>query len=407
MKEKGERVSSSNIIIVFVFLTLLAVFIIGLFFGIPENIRFSAGSGDDCDDCDDDTHFKIEADGDDCNDSNANINPSKTELLCNEVDENCDGRWDIGTDSDGDEFYINGITTGGDCGPIDCNDSNSAVHPGAIEYVCNDVDEDCNGEAAQGTDSDGDGYKTEGWACGPTDCNDNDNQVNPGAVEDTSGLCSDGVDNDCNGDTDCSDDACKSIDGDNDGSLLCDGDCNDNDVDILKSFGLEVTRRTCTDGKDNDCNNKTDCQERTCCMNGICQGADMGSTITPIAIGGRMITLNSPQVCCGGRAVETFIDSSNCGSCGNSCGTMSCVYGVCDSGTNPICTTVPTNPPQPGFDEKKSCDTAKGGVKPGFAIGGGCYIQIGSVPISPYDPNGGTIICITTNPLGNQLPPFK
>ena len=44
------------------------------------------------------------------------------------------------------------------------------------------------------TDQDSDGYAVEGGACGPIDCNDNDPAINPGATE----ICTDGIDNNCN-----------------------------------------------------------------------------------------------------------------------------------------------------------------------------------------------------------------
>jgi len=45
------------------------------------------------------------------------------------------------------------------------------------------------------TDDDGDGYAVEGGPCGPVDCDDTEAAVNPGAVE----ICDNGVDDDCNG----------------------------------------------------------------------------------------------------------------------------------------------------------------------------------------------------------------
>ncbi len=57
-------------------------------------------------------------------------------------------------------------------------------------------------------DEDGDGYGSPGFAECPNgaaeDCDDSDFDVHPNATE----VCTDGVDNDCNGQTDCADAAC-------------------------------------------------------------------------------------------------------------------------------------------------------------------------------------------------------
>src|SRR5581483_2502740 len=79
----------------------------------------------------------------------------------------------------------------------DCNDANSAVHPGATE-LCNGVDDNCNGMIDDGLtflsyypDVDGDGFgsSTAGAqsACAPvagkvtsnTDCNDANAAIKP------------------------------------------------------------------------------------------------------------------------------------------------------------------------------------------------------------------------------------
>ena len=58
--------------------------------------------------------------------------------------------------------------------------------------------------AARCTDLDQDGYSSVGDVCGPVDCDDTDPAIHPGAAED----CTDNRDNDCNGFVDAADPAC-------------------------------------------------------------------------------------------------------------------------------------------------------------------------------------------------------
>ncbi len=95
----------------------------------------------------------------------------------------------------------------------DCDDGDATVFPGA-EEVCNEIDDDCDGDVDEGTtvsawaDADGDGWgddDSEVQVCeassdqveGGGDCDDGDASINPDAVE----VC-DGVDNDCDGQVD-------------------------------------------------------------------------------------------------------------------------------------------------------------------------------------------------------------
>ena len=167
------------------------------------------------------------ADNTDCNDGDAAVNPGATEV-CNGIDDNCDGNTDEGVettfyaDADGDGYGDAGSTTSACSAPegyvadnTDCNDGDAAVNPGATE-VCNGIDDNCDGNIDEDltfdtwyADADGDGYgdaamsattcdgAPEGFVADNTDCNDADAVVNPGATE----VCN-GIDDNCDGNTD-------------------------------------------------------------------------------------------------------------------------------------------------------------------------------------------------------------
>lgn len=80
--------------------------------------------------------------------------------------------------------------------PLDCNDQEASIRPGAAEVAGDGIDQDCDGvdtpattpPPAIATDIDRDG------SIAPQDCNDSDAAIHPGAT-DTPG---DGIDQDCN-----------------------------------------------------------------------------------------------------------------------------------------------------------------------------------------------------------------
>lgn len=182
------------------------------------------------------------------------------------------------TDADNDGVFLEG----GDCGPRDCNDFNSLIRPGASEICGDGIDQDCNGSdlacppAPSCTDADQDGFSVQGGNCGPVDCNDNDKAINPGAAE----RCGDGIDNNCDGKIDGQDAiACPApapapicTDADGDGFFAQSGcntarDCRDNDGQIFPG-----APEICGDRVDNDCDGQID---EGCSMGGAEDGATL------------------------------------------------------------------------------------------------------------------------------------
>ncbi len=202
----------------------------------PE-INPAADDSRDCDgkdnDCDGvvDPGGNEDSDGDgvtpcegDCDDTDPAILPGAEEL-CDGVDNNCNGLCDEGMDEDGDSFTECNtmlVDGGRQCVLVphgDCDDADPAVKPGA-EEVCDGVDNNCNGLCDEGTDSDGDGYNH----CGTLDPRTDPLPEDPGCVEASPALsdCApddpaihpfapercDGVDTDCNAETNAPDTLC-------------------------------------------------------------------------------------------------------------------------------------------------------------------------------------------------------
>jgi hypothetical protein len=161
----------------------------------------------------------------DCDDTNARVYPDSPEICFDGIDNNCNGLAEEGcpecVDVDGDGYYAQiGCGT-----PVDCDDSKSAIHPGAAELCGDQADNDCDGEVDESSavdaltfypDTDADGFGADTnvvRACEPPagytltggDCDDTASFVYPGAME----ICN-GSDDDCDGviDNDCSNQLC-------------------------------------------------------------------------------------------------------------------------------------------------------------------------------------------------------
>lgn len=173
------------------------------------------GYVDDCTDCNDDSSSvhpgasDTTADGvdQDCNGTDATTSTVYT--------------WYDDDDGDGYGDANDKTTTSSSTAPsgyvsnsADCDDTNANVNPGKSEVAGNGLNDDCNSatsDTAASTwyrDADGDGYGTSatstsatsqpsGYVADKTDCNDGSAAVNPGKTE----VTGNGVDDDCNSST--------------------------------------------------------------------------------------------------------------------------------------------------------------------------------------------------------------
>ncbi len=238
----------------------------------------------------------------DCNDLDAQIHPDAFEL-CDEIDNNCNGTIDEDAfdatpwfvDGDGDNFGTDGDfiyactqPSGYSYDRTDCNDRDISAYPGATE-VCDNVDNDCDGQIDEGTaadaatwyrDGDSDGYGSSlasvnacsqptGYVSNSSDCNDGVATINPGVSE----TCN-GIDDDC--DTLIDDDDTSTtggtdfyLDADGDmwglastkvnrceqplGYVPVSGDCDDSDPHANPDKA-----EVCGDEIDNDCDGSAD-----------------------------------------------------------------------------------------------------------------------------------------------------
>ena len=103
----------------------------------------------------------------DCDDTNANVNPGKSEVAGNGLNDDCSSTTsDTASsmwykDADGDGYGTSSTSTSATAQPsgyvansTDCNDANSAVSPAASEgSTADSVDNDCDGTVDEGTSS--------------------------------------------------------------------------------------------------------------------------------------------------------------------------------------------------------------------------------------------------------------
>lgn len=243
----------------------------------------------------------------DCDDNSNAINPGASEICEGIVDENCSGSVDEGCECTNDETESCGTTDVGECeyGTRTCSDGLWGECEGAIlaaDEICDDKDNDCDGETDEPSsldaltwyaDIDNDGYGDPldstksctmpvNYINENSDCDDNMPSTHPGAAE----IC-DEMDNDCDDEIDEGVQSTFYLDFDGDGygdssstQLACEEpegyasnstDCNDSNALINPSVD-----EICEGSVDENCSNDID--EGCECTNGTSRdcGSDTG-----------------------------------------------------------------------------------------------------------------------------------
>jgi hypothetical protein len=219
----------------------------------------------------------------DCNDSNTSIYPGAVEIRGDGEDQDCDGE-DLQFSDTCDDYDNDGYDTCDPANPerlddyrIDCDDSKHFVNWGEDE-VCDNYDNNCDGNIDPNCDNDGDGYCDDSFlffngpvlSCPLTrvpdnefgdDCDDEGAGINPGAVDTCEDGNGSGIDRNCDGiAADCPP-ACQDTDGDGYdtfGPMIpgdsdgLDADCDDADDHVNPGHAENC------DSRDNDCNTLVD-----------------------------------------------------------------------------------------------------------------------------------------------------
>ena len=167
------------------------------------------------------------SEGEDCDDTNSAIHPGATEVPYDSIDQNCDGL----SDFDGDQDGYDAESYGG----LDCDDTVASINPSQVDIFYDGIDQNCDGRSDFDYDEDGEDAD---FANG-LDCNDTDPTINTTAIE----IYYDNIDQNCD---DHSDDD-SDFDG-FDADFRGGNDCDDTN-DQLNPNATEIPY----DGIDQDC----------------------------------------------------------------------------------------------------------------------------------------------------------
>ncbi|MHB8876172.1 MAG: Ig-like domain-containing protein, partial [Myxococcaceae bacterium] len=277
--------------------------------------------------------------------------PQATETTCNDGHDNdCDGLSDCadpGCRPVGNTLGLVCDATGNTCsnpvaGVSSCNVcSGNGGQVQSAEFSCGDTkDNDCDG-LIDCLDPN----------CGALACTSTGKRCvaatstcecpGPESLGET--TCGDGLDNDCDGQADCTDQNCQPISGNPAGVCSTTGkfctttgtcQCSGNGGTAEVTEGLTAGARTCGDGRDNDCDGVSDCADPNCRpVPPTVPGKDCSQPAGTPATIGKICDITSQCICPGGQAAEVSCADGSDNDCDGlvDCADPSCLSQTCSS----------------------------------------------------------------------------